>query len=157
MSKLGFDEFTFRLKPERTAHAMFSILSWWTCWVSSTTRGRTLQQSGFSPCVRLTLFPRVPNFRWSGDGNWRTWLRSLDTLRPVQKRFKPGSWLWSRRLRRPQEISPAAGTAVFRPSSFLRSNGMSSPIRPLERTRILLNAENVEVRWDTTMRVEAGR
>jgi len=69
---------------------MFSIFSWWTCWVSSTTRGRTLQQSGFSPSVRLTLFPRVPNFRRSGGGNWRTWLRNLDTApraEEIQARF----------------------------------------------------------------------
>src|ERR1700722_12398089 len=37
------------------------------------------------------------------------------------------------------------------------SGPKSSTIRPPERTSILLNADNVEARWDTTMRVEASR
>jgi len=37
------------------------------------------------------------------------------------------------------------------------SGPKSSTIRPPERTSILLNADNVEARWDTTIMVEADR
>jgi len=93
--KLGFDAFTFRLKPEihqmeladtarvevavqykgpgeaREVDMVAPIFCCWTCWPNSTIGERGRRRSGFSRSARRTLFLPVRHFPRSGSGNWK--------------------------------------------------------------------------------------
>ena len=93
--KLGFDAFTFRLKPEihqmeladtarvevavqykgpgeaREVDMVAPIFCFWTCWPNSTIGERGRRRSGFSRSARRTLFLPVRHFPRSGSGNWK--------------------------------------------------------------------------------------